>query len=38
MTGHYLVYVPAKEDESDIQILLPILDRLESDFVSKASR
>ena len=38
MTGHYLVYVPAKENESDIQILLPILDRLESDYVSKARR
>ena len=38
LTGHYLVYVPAKEDESDIQILLPILDRLESDYVSKARR
>lgn len=31
MTGHYLVYVPAKEDESDIKIILSILDKLESD-------
>lgn len=31
MTGHYLVYVPAREDESDIAILMAVLDRLESD-------
>ena len=36
MTGHYLVYVPAKEDESDIQILLPIFDRLEHDYVKSS--
>ena len=27
----YLVYVPAKEDATDIEILLPILDRMEAD-------
>ena len=27
----YLVYVPAKEDATDIEILLPILDRMEED-------
>ena len=38
MTGHYLVYVPAKEDESDIQILLPIFDRLEHDYVRSSRK
>ena len=37
MTGHYLVYIPAKEDETDIEILLPIFDRLESDSVKSGN-
>ncbi len=38
MTGHHLVYVPAKEDESYIEILLPLFDRLESDSVNSRER
>ncbi len=38
MTDHYLVCVPAKEDESDIEILLPLFDRLESDPANSRER
>lgn len=31
MGRYYMVYIPAKEDSSDISILLPILDHLEAD-------
>ena len=34
MSFHYVVYIPSKEDETDIQILLPLLDQLEKDSVS----
>ena len=34
MPFHYVVYIPSKEDETDIQILLPLLDQLEKDSVS----
>lgn len=31
MDDHYMVTIPAKEDSTDIEILLPVLDRLEAD-------
>jgi hypothetical protein len=34
MHYNYLVLIPSKEDETDIQILLPLLDQLETDCVS----
>ena len=34
MDYNYLILIPSKEDETDIQILLPLLDQLETDCVS----
>lgn len=38
MTFHHLVYIPSKEDESDIQIILPVLDQLENDSIDTINK